>query len=573
MSTLNKRASIPGGFGAGVGAALVMMLVMAVLRLTTNTISIPELMEESLIRLAGGRVEAFFINRLGVGGKALLLVTIVEGTLLLGGLLGLLFTRYWPAAGRLGRSRWLSGLLFGLLVGLFLNAVFLPLVNQGFFGSTALQATAPPGIARALYGSEFAPFGLPVFLNMFLLSVVFGLALVALLPWRRAVAGGEPELAPQTVEGQAATRRDFVKALGGGALALVGGVALWGAIREALAAPPQAGLGTVDGGSESEVLHDVPLKPTPEMTEVPSASSGAASFGNVKPMLVPEVTPVENFYITTKNFIDPTVDGNSWKLNFKGMVDNPYSITLKDLQAMPAIERDETLSCISNPIGGSLIGNGQWKGVDFAPLVEKAKPREGVYDVVVRGADGYSDSFPLKVALENECVLVYEQNGKPLTQKHGYPARLLVPGIYGMKNCKWITDVEFVDSDYKGYWESQGWSDEAHYQTLSRIDFPDQESIPAKPVYITGIAWAGNRGIKRVEVTTDGGKTWHDADLRPTLGKHSWTLWTYPWQATPGDYTLQARATDGTGAVQDAEVRDTFPDGATGYHTRRVRVS
>jgi hypothetical protein len=170
-------------------------------------------------------------------------------------------------------------------------------------------------------------------------------------------------------------------------------------------------------------------------------------------------------------------------------------------------------------------------------------------------------------------VLVYEMNGAPLTQKHGYPARLLVPGIYGMKNCKWITQVELVNYDYKGYWESQGWSDTALYQTLSRIDYPDTNRIPAQPIYIGGVAFAGDRGIKRVEVSTDGGKSWADAQLRPPMGKYTWTLWTYPWLPKQGTFTLQVRATDGKGQVQTAERADTFPDGATGYHTIQVRVS
>src|SRR3954464_12054552 len=193
MAANTKRGSwISGGFGAGVGAALVMMLVMAVLRFITNTASIPELMEESLIRLTGGRVEAFFINKLGVGGKALLLVTIVEGTLILGGLLGLAFTHFWPWR-TVGR-RWASGLLYGLVIGLLLNAVLLPLVDQGFFGATALQVTAPPDIAQALYGNKVAPIGLPPALSMFVFSIVFGLTLVALLPWRRVVAAPQQEM-------------------------------------------------------------------------------------------------------------------------------------------------------------------------------------------------------------------------------------------------------------------------------------------------------------------------------------------------------------------------------------------
>jgi DMSO/TMAO reductase YedYZ molybdopterin-dependent catalytic subunit len=325
-----------------------------------------------------------------------------------------------------------------------------------------------------------------------------------------------------------------------------------------------------DGGNTT-------VPPTAEMTEVPPPPAATpvptnSAFANVKPVLVPEITPNESFYITTKNFIDPTVDGNSWKITFKGLVDNPFTLTLKDVQALPVVNRVQTLACISNDVGGDLIGNAKWKGVSFRDLLLRAKPRDGVGDVIVRGADGYTDSFPISVAMDNEVVLAYEMNGAPLPQRHGYPARLLVPGIYGMKNCKWITEVELVNSDYKGYWEGQGWSDTAIYQTMSRIDYPNSLSIPLKPIYIGGVAFAGNRGIQRVEVSTDHGQTWNDATLRPALGKYTWVQWTYPWQAAKGEYSLVVRATDGTGAVQTAEENPTYPDGATGYHYRQVRV-
>jgi DMSO/TMAO reductase YedYZ molybdopterin-dependent catalytic subunit len=567
-----RRISIPGGFGAGVGASIVMMLVMALLRFTTNTISIPELMEGSLIHLTGGKIESMLINALGVGGKALLLVTIVEGTLLLGGLLGLAFTRFWPVHGQGTSWRWTSGLLYGLLVGLLLNAVILPLFGQGFFGSDAVGVTAPPGIARSIYGTDLAPWGLPVFLSMFLLSVIFGLALVYLLPWQRYVVPNTQgatagETATTSAGVPSESRRDFMKALGGGALALVGGAALWVLIRKALEAPPVAGVQTVEDTTP----------PRPQTTPVGGATAVAtpaanADFTGVKPMLVPEVTPVESFYITTKNFVDPTVDGNSWQLNIKGLVDNPYTMNLKDVMAMTPLSKPHTLACISNPVGGSLIGNANWKGVDFAEILRKANPKSTASEVIVRAADGYEDSFPLSVALNSGVVLAYEMNGQSLVGKHGYPVRLLVPNIYGMKNCKWLTEVELTDHDFFGYWESQGWDDVAVYQTMSRIDFPDTNNIPAKPIYVGGIAFAGHRGIQRVEVSTDNGNTWADAQLRKALGQDTWVQWTYPWSPQHGAYVLKVRATDGTGTVQTANEQDTYPSGATGYDTKTVRV-
>ena len=626
-----RQAVIRGGFGAGVGAALAMMLVMAVLRFTTNTTSIPELMEDSLVRLTGGQINSFFINNLGVGGKALLLVTIAEGTLLLGGLLGLAFTHLWLRAVSLSLPRYLSGLVFGLLLGLLLNAVFLPIVDQGFFGSTALEVTAPPEIAQSIYGDSLAPYGLPMWFNMFLLAAVFGLALAYLLPWPATVTASEG--AAVTVGAAPLDRRGFNKAIGGTLLALFGGGVLWVGIRQALAPPSVAGVQEVDIGelarqaaatrqaelgstptrpanptatakpqatseptnttdatatqqpgstptqgpgetptAVADANHPDVERPTPEPTAMPENAGIEPGFEGVKAVLVPATTPTESFYITTKNFIDPTVDGNSWKLSFHGMADNPYTITLAELKAMPSFERTETLACISNPVGGELIGNAVWKGVDFSAMIRKAKPQKGVVDVICHAADGYGDSFPLNVALNNECMLAYEMNGKPLTDKHGFPARLLVPNIYGMKNVKWITEVEFVNFDFKGYWESQGWDDVAVYNTLSRIDYPNKGRIDAKPLYIGGVAFAGNRGVKKVEVSTDGGKTWKDAQILVVPSKFSWVLWTYAWNPQPGTYTIQSRATDGTGQVQTPKKADTYPNGATGYHTRQVRV-
>jgi DMSO/TMAO reductase YedYZ molybdopterin-dependent catalytic subunit len=419
---------------------------------------------------------------------------------------------------------------------------------------------------------------------MFLLSVIFGLALVYLLPWPQtaqegAIAAGQT--APATAGVASTSRRDFMKYLGGGALALLGGAALWAVIRQALQPPPNAQLEPVDAGGTATGSPTVPphatavagTTPAPAPAATPEATAVANNdFANVKALLVPEITPTDSFYITTKNFIDPTVSGDSWTLSFMGLVDNPYTVNMKDIQALPPVTRPQTLACISNPVGGSLIGNANWKGVDFAAMLQKAKPKSNAIKVIVRAADGYEDSFPLDVALNNQVVLAYEMNGQPLVTKHGYPTRLLVPNIYGMKNCKWLTQVELTDQDFMGYWEGQGWDDVAHYQIQSRIDYPNTDQIDAKPLYVGGIAFAGNRGIKRVEVTTDGGNTWADAQLRPAMGPFTWVQWTYPWEPKPGVYTLQVRATDGTGAVQTSQQQDTYPSGATGYHTVQVRV-
>ncbi len=219
-----------------------------------------------------------------------------------------------------------------------------------------------------------------------------------------------------------------------------------------------------------------------------------------------------------------------------------------------------------------MIGNANWRGVRLADLLMRAGVQAGAVDVVVRAAEGYTDSFPLDVGLHNDCLVVYEMNGQPLPPHHGFPARLLVPNIGGMKNCKWLTEIELVNCDFKGYWQSQGWNDTAHYQTFARIDYPDQGMVPAQPLYISGVAFAGNRGIQRVEVSTDNGQSWHDAKLQPAANNLTWVFWTSPWSPAAGNYTLFVRATDGTGAVQPATRQDPFPIGATGYHMLQMRA-
>ena len=247
-------------------------------------------------------------------------------------------------------------------------------------------------------------------------------------------------------------------------------------------------------------------------------------------------------------------------------------MNLKDVMAMTTISKPHTLACISNPVGGSLIGNANWKGVDFAEILRKAKPRSTANEVIVRAADGYEDSFPLSVALNSGVVLAYQMNGESLVGKHGYPVRLLVPNIYGMKNCKWLTEVELTDHDFFGYWESQGWDDVAVYQTMSRIDFPDTGNIPAKPIYIGGVAFAGHRGIQTRRSEHRQRQDLGRCAASQALGPDTWVQWTYPWSPQQGAYVLKVRATDGTGAVQTDKEQDTYPSGATGYHTKTVRV-
>lgn len=287
--------------------------------------------------------------------------------------------------------------------------------------------------------------------------------------------------------------------------------------------------------------------------------------------LEPVITPVGDHYVVSKNFSDPRVDASRWRLKLHGMVDHPLELALEDLKALPSVTRSTTLICISNEVGGHLVGNSMWTGVPMADLLEMAGVQSGASHVILRAADNYSDSFPLEVAGRDGTMVAYLQDGEPLVRGHGFPARVLAPGIYGMKSVKWLMDAEVVDHDYTGYWQQRGWSQTAVVRTMSRIDTPTA-TVVGSDVAIGGMAFAGLRGVRRIEVSVDGGSSWQQATLRPADNAFSWTLWGFEWQTDPGEYEALVRAVDGTGALQTADKSQPLPDGSTGYHRLRVKV-
>lgn len=288
---------------------------------------------------------------------------------------------------------------------------------------------------------------------------------------------------------------------------------------------------------------------------------------------VPWITPNRDFYHVSKNLFDPRLSPADWSLRVDGRVENPFELGYGDLAALEGqVDQFTTLSCISNPVGGDLIGNARWRGVPLRRLLERARPQPGVVDLRFEAADGYTESIPLEKALHPETLLAWEMNGEPLPPDHGGPARLIVPGIYGMKHVKWITRIEAVDHDYLGFWEIRGWSDTAVTRTLSRIDVPrDGQTVGPEPIYVAGIAFAGDRGVARVEVSFDDGVTWREAALEPAPSPLTWVRWLIEWQAPrPGRYMLAVRAYDGRGEVQEAVPSGPLPEGATGLH--RIRA-
>ncbi|MEO8744267.1 MAG: molybdopterin-dependent oxidoreductase [Candidatus Dormibacter sp.] len=290
----------------------------------------------------------------------------------------------------------------------------------------------------------------------------------------------------------------------------------------------------------------------------------------------PEITPVDNFYVVSKNFVDPSVDAQSWSLSIGGLVDRPMKISLTDLRALPGVSEYVTLECISNNVGGQLISTGSFTGVRLSDLVAMAGPKpEGTW-VAFKARDGYTESLPVsQVNASPEILVAYDLDGAPLPTSHGFPARILIPGHYGMKGPKWLDSIQLVTAESGGFWEQQGWDHNAVVKTTSRFDAPsDGDIIKLGTTSLAGVAFAGTRGVSKVEYSTDGGSTWNTAPFGTPLSKLTWVLWKVDW--TPpkeGAYRLVVRATDGTGSLQPPTDAASYPGGSSGYHVINVNVS
>lgn len=346
-------------------------------------------------------------------------------------------------------------------------------------------------------------------------------------------------------------RRDFIKTIGAGTAGLgLGGTALDGIYRYAEAA-----------------------------TEVEKHEQLMKGTVNFKGFYAKEITPNDEFYITSYSSKVPDISRDSFSLKIEGMVEKPYSLTMDEIEGMKDKTEFVTLECIGNSLGGDAISNALWEGVTLKKVIEKAAPKSGIVKTAFFAEDGYSDSIPYPLSLSDDVFLAFHMNGEPLPVKHGAPLRVIVPGIYGMKNVKWISRIELLDYDFKGFWEKRGWSDEAVIPIKSQILMPmNGNRIKPGGYVIGGIAFAGRHGISGVQVSLDDKETWHDAELKPPLSKWAWTLWRYDWKPSEEKaYTITVRGIDSKGNIQDAgslfgSLTGTYPDGARGYHSVRVRV-
>jgi DMSO/TMAO reductase YedYZ molybdopterin-dependent catalytic subunit len=290
----------------------------------------------------------------------------------------------------------------------------------------------------------------------------------------------------------------------------------------------------------------------------------------------PEITPINNFYVVSKNFIDPSVDAQGWTLTVGGLVDKPMRLSLADLRTLPGATEYVTMECISNNVGGELMSTGSFTGVRLRDLLAIANPKSQGSWVAFKARDGYSESLPMSLVQgAPEIMVAYGLDGMPLPMKHGFPARMLIPGHYGMKGPKWLDSIEVVNHESGGYWEQQGWDHNAVIKTTARIDVPkDSDLIKLGTVSLAGVAFAGTRGIGKVEYSTDGGSRWNSAPFGAPLSPLTWVLWKADWTpAREGAYRLMVRAADGTGKAQEQRNAPSYPSGASGYHTIQVNVS
>jgi DMSO/TMAO reductase YedYZ molybdopterin-dependent catalytic subunit len=309
-----------------------------------------------------------------------------------------------------------------------------------------------------------------------------------------------------------------------------------------------------------------PAKPAPA---VPAGVQSKA------PGVTPWLTPNNDFYRIDTALSVPEINAQDWELRIHGLVEQEVRLSFQDLLDADLIESHVSLTCVSNPVGGNLAGNAKWLGMPIRDVLKMARPKEGADMVLSTSIDGFSASTPLEVLQDGrDAMLAIGMNGEALPLEHGYPVRMVVPGLYGFVSAtKWVVDLEVTRfADSKAYWTQRGWSERGPIKTMARVEVPKSfAKVPAGRVAIGGTAWAQTRGITKVEVQIDNGP-WTEATLSDEASLITWRQWSFDWEATPGPHYIKARATDGTGEVQTDKRADPVPDGASGHQSLMVTV-
>ncbi|HLW02149.1 MAG TPA: molybdopterin-dependent oxidoreductase [Ktedonobacterales bacterium] len=420
-----------------------------------------------------------------------------------------------------------------------------------------------PVIGAGLFGSNLPVGSAIVAISLLVPAIAFG----ALLPLsQQALRWLAPRLigSPTLQRTFSPSRRLFLKRVTIGLAILGVGALAWRFIAQGLSNGNAAGANSLDGPPPPERLIPPPIPTYGAWKDVKNET--------------PELTSSDQFYYVSKNvYTDPSIDASLWRLTVDGEgVEHPFTLSYQDVINLPAVEQITTLECISNEVGGNLMSSARWKGVPLKDLLERAGIKPGATKVAFHAADEYTDSIHLTKALDPLTLLAYLMNDQPLAQPHGFPARMIVPGIYGMKHCKWITRIEVVNYNFLGYWQQEGWNDDAIINPTARIDvpFPDATLPVNRQTSIAGVAFAGAKGVSAVDVSTDNGRTWRRATLKKPLGAVTWTLWELPWTPTSQDtYALVARMIDLQGYYQQPVVAEPYPNGASGYDRIYVTVT
>jgi DMSO/TMAO reductase YedYZ molybdopterin-dependent catalytic subunit len=532
---------------AGVVAAGVALATTELLAAVTGS-------EGSLVAAVGavvidrtpGEVARTAIDSLGTADKPVLLVSVVVVCLALGALLGPATVRRW----------WAAPVGFGVAGALGVWAA-----------STDPTIATGSAVAAAIGGAAAGWACLWVLLGVLRTGgpAPFGPSaeeLAAERAWLDGPVRAEPMVgtAGPAQGGGRGDRRAFF-AWTGTAAAFAG--------LTALGARSLEGRGSVQRGRA-----DIVLPPSGPVT----ATDPPPGF--VVDQLTPIVTPNADFYRIDTALVVPRVDVADWSLDVRGNVPTPYSLTFDELAAMPMTEAPITIACVSNGVGGDLVGTAVWQGVLLTTILERAGLRaedvpEQSAQLVGRSVDGFTVGFPTRTALDGRAALVaIGMNGEPLPLEHGFPARLVVPGLFGYVSAtKWLRRIELTGWDeFDAYWVPRGWAKEGPVKTQSRIDVPRPgRPLPPGPVTVAGVAWAPTRDIERVEVRVDEGP-WREAQLGPRWTVDVWRQWVWEWDAEPGRHSLEVRATDGTGETQTGERAPVDPDGATGWHQRTITI-
>jgi DMSO/TMAO reductase YedYZ molybdopterin-dependent catalytic subunit len=418
-----------------------------------------------------------------------------------------------------------------------------------------LVEVTPGGVATWFLGTfrgAARPLTALVAATLLVVAVAAAAATAAALRPRRD-AGADGPTAPTDP-----ARRRLVGGLAAGA-GLLGAAGL---VRAAGAGGSATSLAPTAAGTIPEVVAPLP------------AVSAAQDLAPAVPGLSPVLTPVADFYRIDTAMVIPRVDVGSWRLRIHGMVEREVTLTFDELVDLGLVERDVTISCVSNEVGGDLVGTQRWTGVPLARVLDLAGPLPGATQLVGRSVDGWTAGFPTALLTSPDALVAVAMGGVPLPARHGFPARLVVAGLFGYVSAtKWLAELELTTwEDFDGFWIDRGWSKEGPVKTAARIDVPrDGLAVRAGTVTAAGVAWAPGRGIRGVEVRVDDGP-WRPATLSEPLADTTWVQWTCDLPLEAGTHDLQVRAVDGTGAVQPEGPRAVLPDGAEGWHRRTVEV-